>query len=289
MPPKPTAQSEDCIEVSEVDLVFGKRPKLAFQALDQGQTRDEIQRKTNQVVGVSQVSLRVRTGEVLVLMGLSGSGKSSLLRCLNGMNGRGEGVLRGKVLYRNSQTGHVLDVMNCRERDLREMRRHEISMVFQQFGLMPWRTVFENVAYPLEVQKVPRIERAQRVMEKLKLVGLESWQDRYPHELSGGMQQRVGLARAFVTQAPVLLMDEPFSALDPLHRKHLQDEVLELQKTMKKTIVFVSHDLNEAVRIGTRIAIMNAGKILQVGSPAELMSNPNCEEVSRFTADVRLN
>jgi glycine betaine/proline transport system ATP-binding protein len=279
----------DCIEVSEVDLVFGKNPKHAFQALDQGQEREEIQRKTNQVVGVSKVSLNVRVGEVLVLMGLSGSGKSSLLRCLNGMNGRGQGSLRGRILYRNPLTGIAIDVIQCKERELREMRRREVSMVFQQFGLMPWRTVFENVAYPLEVQKVPRIERAQRVMEKLKLVGLETWQNRYPHELSGGMQQRVGLARAFVTQAPVLLMDEPFSALDPLHRKHLQDEVLQLQKTLKKTIVFVSHDLNEAVRIGTRIAIMDSGKILQIGSPQDIIQNPVCEKVSQFTADVRLH
>ena len=274
-------KQSSCIEISSVDLVFGAKPKLAFEALDRGKDREEIQKNTGHIVGVSGVSLSVQTGEILVLMGLSGSGKSSLLRCLNGMNGRGVGTLRGKITYTNSKTSW--DVTTCSEKDLRSLRRHEISMVFQAFGLMPWRSVFENVAFPLEIQGISRDARNERVYEKLKLVGLESWADRYPHELSGGMQQRVGLARAFATQAPVLLMDEPFSALDPLHRKHLQDEVLSLQKELKKTIVFVSHDLSEAIRIGTRIAIMDAGKILQIGKPSDLIHNPSCEKVRLFT------
>ncbi|MBI2711427.1 MAG: ATP-binding cassette domain-containing protein [Bdellovibrio sp.] len=275
-----------CIEVSGVDLVFGTRPGKAFQELDQGKDRDYIQKKSGMVVGVRRVSLDVKQGEILVLMGLSGSGKSSLLRCLNGMNGRGVGTLRGKIKYTNPKTSETWDVMTCSSERLRQMRRYEISMVFQAFGLMPWRTVFENVAYPLEIQKTPKEERSERVLEKLKLVGLSEWKDRLPEELSGGMQQRVGLARAFVTQAPVLLMDEPFSALDPLHKKHLQDEVLSLQRQLKKTIVFVSHDLKEALRIGSRIAIMDGGEILQIGTAAELVSNPSCERVSRFTAEI---
>ena len=279
----------DCLRIVDVDLVFGEHPNRAFEALDKGGTREEIQRTTKQVVAVQKVSLSVKTGEILVLMGLSGSGKSSLLRCFNGMNGRGEGFLRGNVNFYSPENREWVDLIRCRDRTLREIRRHQISMVFQQFGLMPWRTVFENVAYPLEIQRIPKPERAKRVLEKLDLVGLKAWQNRYPRELSGGMQQRVGLARAFVTQAPILLMDEPFSALDPLHRRHLQDEVLQLQKTLKKTIIFVSHDLNEATRIASRIAVMDSGRILQVGTPEEILNKPACGQVRRFPAPSMMN
>ena len=277
-----------CMSIDQVDLVFGSRPKLAFSALLRGLSRDEIQKTTQQIVAVQQASFTVTKGEILVVMGLSGSGKSSLLRCLNGMNGRGVGVLRGQIRFRNPRTQKEIDLIQCSNTELREIRKFHISMVFQQFGLMPWRTVWENVAYPLQLQKRSKEDQEKIVSEKLDLVGLQSWKDRFPHELSGGMQQRVGLARAFASDASVLLMDEPFSALDPLHKKHLQDEILELQKKLKKTIVFVTHDLNEAVRIGTRIAIMDSGRILQIDTPERLFSNPSCQQVKEFTAQVEL-
>ncbi len=271
-----------CLSVNQIDLVFGSKPKIAFQALDQGKKRDQIQKETGQIVGVHRASLSVQSGEILVIMGLSGSGKSSLLRCLNGMNGRGVGVVRGDVFFYDSKNKNKINITQCPLKTLREVRRHFISMVFQQFGLMPWRTVYRNVAYPLELQKISQDEVQRRVNEKLELVGLTNWKARYPFELSGGMQQRVGLARAFVTDAPILLMDEPFSALDPLHRKYLQDEVLDLQKKLKKTIVFVTHDFNEAVRIADRIAIMDAGQILQLSTPEEVIASPACEKVREF-------
>jgi glycine betaine/proline transport system ATP-binding protein len=280
---------KEIFSLKNVDLVFGKRPRVAFSALDQGLDREEIQKDTGQVVAIHNLSLSVHESEILVIMGLSGSGKSSLLRCLNGMNGRGTGVLRGEVKFRSSDPPQEVDVIRCREQVLRQVRQRQISMVFQQFGLMPWRTVGQNVLYPLELvgfRDTPRELCEEKMREKLKLVGLEKWKNRYPHELSGGMQQRVGLARAFVTDAPVLLMDEPFSALDPLHRKQLQDEVLQLQKELNKTVVFVTHDLNEALRIGDRIAVMDAGKILQLGAPQELLSRPATERVRQFTEVV---
>ncbi len=272
----------DVFTVRNVDLVFGSKPKKVFQAIDRGLKRETIQKNLRQIVGVQGVSLSVQEGEILVIMGLSGSGKSSLLRCFNGMNGRRVGALRGEILFRHPITREVSSIAKCSEKKLREIRRHEIAMVFQQFGLMPWRSVFENVAYPLEIQGILKREQSKRILEKLDLVGLSSWKDRYPHELSGGMQQRVGLARAFVTDAPVLLMDEPFSALDPMHRKHLQNEVLQLQKKLNKTIVFVTHDFSEATRIASRIAVMESGEILQVDTPEGLVSRPSCKRVSDF-------
>lgn len=273
--------------LKEIDLVFGKKPGQAFKELDAGKDRDEIQKTTGQVVAVHGVTLDIYQGEILVLMGLSGSGKSSLIRCLNGMNGRsGRGTLRGTILFHDSKDGKQIPVNKCPSKDLRKIRRHTISMVFQQFGLMPWRTVLENITYPLELQGIDRIERIARAEEKLNLVGLLSWKNRFPGELSGGMQQRVGLARAFVTDAEILLMDEPFSALDPIHRKNLQEEVLNLQKLLKKTIVFVSHDFSEAVRLADRIAVLQSGRVLQVGESKELIKNPSCEAVSQFVAST---
>lgn len=278
----------ECLTVRNVDLVFGPKPSAAFAALEKGMTPEQIQKETEQIVAVRGVNFSVVSGEILVLMGLSGSGKSSLLRCLNGMNGRKSGkkqtgTLRGEVWVRQSSSGTQVNVNRCSEKKLREIRRHEIAMVFQQFGLMPWKTVLENIVYPLEIQKIPKTKSLARALDKLDLVGLADWRNRYPHELSGGMQQRVGLARAFVTDAPILLMDEPFSALDPLHRKHLQDEVLQLQEKLKKTIIFVTHDFNEATRIANRIAIIDAGKILQLGTPRELVENPACDLVRQFS------
>ncbi|APJ04772.1 ATP-binding cassette domain-containing protein [Silvanigrella aquatica] len=278
----------ECFNIQNLDLVFGKKPKKAFEALDKGMNRDEIHQEWNQIVAVQNANFRVYQGEIFVIMGLSGSGKSSLLRCLNGMNGRSHGNIRGQILFIDPLTEQFVDISHCNNDLIMKIRKHKISMVFQQFGLMPWRTVEENVGYPLEIQKISPSEIKKQVAEKLILVGLSEWKDKFPHELSGGMQQRVGLARAFVTDADVLLMDEPFSALDPLHRKHLQEEILQLQIHLKKTIVFVTHDFSEALKIGTRIAIMEAGKILQIGVPKDLIDNPACEIVKHFTSEVQI-
>jgi glycine betaine/proline transport system ATP-binding protein len=263
-----------------VDVVFGRTPQEALALLDGGEGRDAIFEKTGNLVAVHDASLFVDEGEMLVLMGLSGSGKSSLLRCVNGLNR----VTRGKVLVHDGATD--IDVAACDADTLRRLRQNRVSMVFQQFALMPWRTVRENVGLGLEIRGIDRAKIARKVDEQLKLVRLEKFADKFPHELSGGMQQRVGLARAFATDASVLLMDEPFSALDPLIREHLQDELIELQRTLKKTIVFVSHDLDEALKIGTRIAIMEAGKIVQFGVPEDIVTKPVNEYVRQFVASM---
>ncbi len=280
--------TNECFHISQLDLVFGKYPNKAFTALDSGKTREQIHKELNHVVAVRKVSFRVYQGEILVIMGLSGSGKSSLLRCFNGMNGRSHGGIRGLVQFKDPKSQQLIDIIQCPKEELMGIRKHKISMVFQQFGLMPWRTVEENVAYPLEIQKIEPNEIKKQVSEKLRLVGLSEWKFKFPHELSGGMQQRVGLARAFVTDSDVLLMDEPFSALDQLHIKHLQEEILQLQYHLKKTIIFVTHDFSEAIRIGSRIAIMDSGKILQIGTAKDLIENPSCEIVRRFTSEVTL-
>src|SRR5690606_24302713 len=219
-------------------------------------------------------------GEICVLMGLSGSGKSTLLRAINGLNK----VTRGRVLVRDGD-GQV-DIAACDAATLRRMRTSRVAMVFQQFALLPWRTVRENVSFGLELRGMARAERDAIVSEKLRMVELDKWQDKYVHELSGGMQQRVGLARAFATDADILLMDEPFSALDPLIRDHLQDELLDLQKSLKKTIVFVSHDLDEALKLGNHIAIMEAGRIVQYGEPEAIVLNPANQYVAEFVAHM---
>ena len=225
-------------------------------------------------------SLTVRQGEICVLMGLSGSGKSTLLRAVNGLCP----VTRGQVLVQDGET--MLDVATCDAATLRRMRMERIAMVFQQFALLPWRSVQENVSFGLELRGMNRVERNAVVAEKLKLVDLERWRDRFVHELSGGMQQRVGLARALATDSDILLMDEPFSALDPLIREHLQDELLDLQRRLGKTILFVSHDLNEALKLGQHIAIMEAGRIVQFGEPEEIVLNPANAYVAEFIAHM---
>ncbi len=221
-------------------------------------------------------SLCVEQGEISVLMGLSGSGKSTLLRAANGLNP----VTRGNVLVRDGET--VIDVANCDRRRMRRLRRERVAMVFQQFGLLPWRSVRENVGFGLELRGETAAIRRRVVDEKLELVGLSQWADRAVGELSGGMQQRVGLARAFATDADILLMDEPFSALDPLIRGKLQDELLALQARVKKTIVFVSHDLDEALRLGDRISILRNGRIIQTGSAEDIVLAPADEYVAEF-------
>ncbi|WP_372833825.1 choline ABC transporter ATP-binding protein [Puniceibacterium confluentis] len=264
----------------KVCIMFGSAPQKALPLADQGKSRSEIQAETDQVLGVHNCSLDVDEGEILVLMGLSGSGKSTLLRSVNGLNP----VVRGSVSVNDG--GEMVDVAQCNAKTLRHIRQSRVAMVFQQFGLLPWRTVAENVGFGLELAGVLEGERTTRVEAQLALVGLSERADAKVAELSGGMQQRVGLARAFATEAPILLMDEPFSALDPLIRTRLQDELLELQARLKRTIIFVSHDLDEAFKLGGRIAIMEGGRIVQCGTPREIFSNPASDYVADFVANM---
>jgi glycine betaine/proline transport system ATP-binding protein len=268
------------VEFKNVDILFGKDIREALAMLDAGKSRAEILAKTGSVLGSAGASLVVKEGEISVLMGLSGSGKSTLLRAVNGLNK----VSRGNVFVRDGTK--MVDVVTCDEATLRHVRQGQVAMVFQQFALLPWRTVSENVGFGLELAGMPEAERKVKVDKQLKLVGLDQWSGKYVHELSGGMQQRVGLARAFATEAPILLMDEPFSALDPLIRTKLQDELLQLQKTLKKTIIFVSHDLEEALKIGNHISIMEGGRIVQTGRPEDIVLRPANDYVSEFIANV---
>ncbi|AEV62116.1 choline ABC transporter ATP-binding protein [Pseudomonas ogarae] len=266
------------IRFEDVDVIFSVRPKPALDLLDQGFSRPEILQKTGLIVGVEKANLEINKGEICVLMGLSGSGKSSLLRCINGLNT----VSRGKLFIEHE--GRQIDIASCTPAELKMMRTQRIAMVFQKFALMPWLTVRENISFGLEMQGRPEKERRKLVDEKLELVGLTQWRNKKPDELSGGMQQRVGLARALAMDADILLMDEPFSALDPLIRQGLQDELLDLQRKLHKTIVFVSHDLDEALKLGTRIAIMKDGKIIQYSKPEEIVLNPADDYVRNFVA-----
>ncbi|MFN3547501.1 MAG: choline ABC transporter ATP-binding protein [Mesorhizobium sp.] len=268
------------VEFRHVDIVFGDDTREALAMLDGGLTRQEILEKTGSVLGCADCNLTVQEGEISVLMGLSGSGKSTLLRAVNGLNK----VTRGEVIVHDGDWS--ADVVSCGADTLRKVRRECVAMVFQQFALLPWRTVAENVGFGLELAGVPERERRERVQAQLELVGLSQWAGKYAHELSGGMQQRVGLARAFATEAPILLMDEPFSALDPLIRTKLQDELLQLQADLKKTIIFVSHDLEEALKIGNRITIMESGRIVQSGAPEDIVLKPANDYVRDFIANV---
>ena len=268
------------IEFRDVDVIFGKTPEKALTLLDAGKDREEVHAQTDNVVGVAGANLSVPDGEICVLMGLSGSGKSTLLRSVNRLNQ----VTRGRVLV--AHDGQQVDVAHCDRAMLRHLRSHRIAMVFQQFALLPWRTVRENVGFGLELRGTSPTEREKVIDEMLALVGLGGWGDNYAHELSGGMQQRVGLARAFATDADILLMDEPFSALDPLIRSKLQDELLDLQKSLNKTILFVSHDLDEALKLGNRIAIMEGGRIVQVGDAEQIVLQPASDYVAEFVAHM---
>jgi glycine betaine/proline transport system ATP-binding protein len=266
------------VEFHNVSIVFGANPQTALPLMDAGQSRSEIQADTEQVLGVHDCSLSVGEGEILVLMGLSGSGKSTLLRAVNGLNP----VVRGHVTVNDG--GEMIDVTSADAQTLRNIRQTRVAMVFQQFGLLPWRSVRENVGLGLELAGMDKAQRTAQVDRQLALVGLSDWAERKVGELSGGMQQRVGLARAFATDAPILLMDEPFSALDPLIRTRLQDELLDLQRDLKRTIIFVSHDLDEAFKLGDRIAIMEGGRIVQCGTPRDIYSNPATDYVADFVA-----
>ena len=275
-----TAAKNIAVEFDRVSIVFGDSPDRALPLMDRGLSRGEIQTQTGQILGVHDCSLSVAEGEILVLMGLSGSGKSTLLRGVNALNP----VVRGDVRVHNGT--EMVSVTNADPETLRKLRLSQIAMVFQQFGLLPWRSVRENVGLGLELAGMTPEQRRPLVDAQLELVNLTPAAERKVGELSGGMQQRVGLARAFVTQAPILLMDEPFSALDPLIRSRLQDELLDLQAKLKRTIIFVSHDLDEAFKIGNRIALMDGGRIVQIGTAREIIANPVSEYVADFVAHM---
>lgn len=264
------------IEVLEASKIFGKNRRKAAQLIAEGKSKAEILKQTGATVGVKSASFHVNDGEIFVIMGLSGSGKSTLVRMLN----RLIDATTGKILLDGE------DIMQMNKEQLREVRRKKIGMVFQNFALFPHKTIIENTEYGLELQGVPKEQRRQKAMDSLKLVGLAGYELQYPSQLSGGMQQRVGLARALTTDPDVLLMDEAFSALDPLIRKDMQNELLQLHSDMGKTIIFITHDLDEALRIGDRIALMKDGEIVQIGTPEEILMSPSNEYVERFVEDV---
>ncbi|NVC95036.1 choline ABC transporter ATP-binding protein [Vibrio natriegens] len=268
----------DAITIENLDVVFGQQQAQALNLLDQGKSRQEIIDEIGQVVGVNNVSLTVKRGEICVLMGLSGSGKSSLLRTVNGLND----ISRGSLKIKDGD--EMVDLAKCDEQTLRHLRTHRVSMVFQKFALMPWLTVLDNVAFGLEMKGIGKAERRDIARKQLEMVGLSEWENKFPHELSGGMQQRVGLARAFAMDTDILLMDEPFSALDPLIRAQLQDELIVLQEKLNKTILFVSHDLDEALKIGNNIAIMESGKLIQHGKPEQIVLTPENDYVADFVS-----
>jgi glycine betaine/proline transport system ATP-binding protein len=266
------------LEVKNLFKVFGETPEDAFTLIEQGLNKDQIFEQTGLTVGVKDVSLSINEGEIFVIMGLSGSGKSTLVRLLN----RLIEPTRGSVLLKGSDIAHISD------HELREVRRQNISMVFQNFALMPHMTVIENTAFGLELADVPEAQRHQAAKAALERVGLDAYCESYPDELSGGMKQRVGLARALTNDPDILLMDEAFSALDPLIRTEMQDELIRLQNDDKRTIVFISHDLDEAMRIGDRIAIMQDGVVVQVGTPDEILHQPANDYVSSFFRGVNV-
>jgi len=267
------------IDVAKLVKVFGPNPRAvdaALSLLAAGESKDDILARTGGVVAVAGVSLDVQEGEIYMIMGLSGSGKSTLVRCLNRLIEPTSGSVRIDDE----------DISKQSKSELREMRRTRMSMVFQNFALLPHKTVVENVEFGLKIRGEAKEKRAERAMETLDQVGLKGWEQHYPDNLSGGMQQRLGLARALANDPDILLMDEPFSALDPLIRNEMQDELIELQQRLRKTIVFITHDFQEAIKLGDRIAIMRDGEIIQVGGPAELVSQPADDYVQKFTQEI---
>ncbi|GGA33491.1 quaternary amine ABC transporter ATP-binding protein [Psychrobacillus lasiicapitis] len=266
------------IVVKDTTKVFGKNMKRAVQLLKEGKSKGDILKATGATVGVKNVTFDVYDGEIFVIMGLSGSGKSTLVRMLN----RLIDPTVGQILLDGE------DIVQMNKEQLREVRRKKIGMVFQNFALFPHKTIVENTEYGLEIQGVPKDQRRKKAVESLKLVGLAGYEDQYPNQLSGGMQQRVGLARALANDPDILLMDEAFSALDPLIRKDMQNELLQLHSDMGKTFIFITHDLDEALRIGDRIALMKDGEIVQIGTPEEILMSPSNEYVERFVEDVDL-
>lgn len=264
------------IKVHNLVKIFGHRPHSVLKRLQSGQSKDQILRETGHTVGVNDVSFNVHEGEMFVIMGLSGSGKSSLIRCLNLLNK----PTSGSIFIDG------MDIVKYNNKELREFRQKKIAMVFQHFGLFTHRTVIENVEYGMEVRNVSKAERRRIAQETLASVGLEGWGDKMINELSGGMQQRVGLARALANDPDILLMDEPFGALDPLIRREMQLELLDIQSKLKKTIVFITHDVNEAFKLGDRVAVMKDGKIVQIGTPEEILTLPSNEYIEDFVRDI---
>ena len=264
------------ITCSNIWKLFGSDEKRVMKDLDSSLSIKEVQEKTGHVVAVKNVSFSIEEGETFVVMGLSGSGKSTLVRCIS------------RLIEPTSGTVKMddEDVTKMSNKQLLDLRRNKMSMVFQHFGLFPHRTVIENIAYGLEVRGNKKIERIEKSMEVLKMVGLDGWQNNYPRELSGGMQQRVGLARALAVDPEILIFDEPFSALDPLIRREMQDELLKIQEKLKKTMVFITHDFLEAIKMADHIAIMKDGEVSQVGTPEEIVANPKDQYVKDFCEDV---
>lgn len=260
------------IEIKNVYKIFGHKTATALAMSQQGKTKQEVQSATDCVIGVHDLSMSIEAGEIFVIMGLSGSGKSTLVRHFN----RLIDPTSGQILVDGE------DILRYDEKQLEHFRRHKISMVFQSFGLLPHKTVLDNVAYGLKVRGETKEVYQERALHWINTVGLKGYEKSYPHQLSGGMRQRVGLARALATDTDIILLDEAFSALDPLIRAEMQDQLLALQKELHKTLVFITHDLDEAVRIGNRIAILKDGKLIQVGTPQEILNNPADEYVNRF-------
>ena len=264
------------IKVENLIKVFGNKPGSALKRLKEGQSKTQILKETGQTVGVNGVSFDVYEGEMFVIMGLSGSGKSSLIRCLNLLNK----PTSGNILIDNE------NIVKYDKREVREFRKKKMAMVFQHFGLFTHRTVLSNVEYGMEVKGISKEERQKIAMEMIETVGLAGYENQYPNELSGGMQQRVGLARALANDPDVLLMDEPFSALDPLIRREMQLELISIQSKLQKTIIFITHDINEAFKLGDRVAVMKDGKIVQIGTPEEIITEPSDEYIEDFVKDI---
>ncbi|KEQ16427.1 quaternary amine ABC transporter ATP-binding protein [Endozoicomonas numazuensis] len=266
----------ELISVRNLYKIFGKSPEKAVELVKAGQSKDELMNQANHSLGLKDINLTIDRGEIFVIMGLSGSGKSTLIRHFNRLIDPTE----GEIIVDG------VDVMKLSKKELEQFRRHKMSMVFQRFGLLPHRTVLDNVSYGLKVQGIKKDERLQKARQWLETVGLKGYEQQFPSQLSGGQQQRVGLARALCTDAEILLMDEAFSALDPLIRSEMQDQLIELQEKLKKTIVFITHDLDEALRLGDRIAILKDGELVQLGKPEEILLNPATEYVEAFVKDV---
>lgn len=264
------------VKVENLTKIFGPNPKAVLEKVKRGISKKRILEETGHTVGVYNVSFEVSEGETFVIMGLSGSGKSTLIRCLNLLNIPTEGKI-----YIDGE-----NIVDYNKKELMELRQRKLAMVFQHFGLLTHRSVIANVEYGLEVRGVPKKERREIAMKALATVGLEGWEDKMPSELSGGMQQRVGLARALANDPDILLMDEPFSALDPLIRREMQYELLDIQAKLKKTIIFITHDVNEAFKIGDRVAVMKDGKIEQIGAPEEIISSPKNQYIEEFIKDI---
>ena len=264
------------IEIKNLSILFGSEKNRAKKMILKGKSKQEILKETGCTVAVRNANLEIEEGEMFVIMGLSGSGKSTLLRCINRLNEPTMGEIRV----------NGIDITRSSDKELLQIRRKELAMVFQHFGLLPHRTVLSNVSFGLELQSVPKEEREKKAQESIELVGLKGYENQRVDELSGGMQQRVGLARALANNPEVLLMDEAFSALDPLIREQMQDELLLLQEKMKRTIIFITHDLDEAIKLGDRIAIMKDGEVVQVGTPEEILTDPANAYVTRFTESV---